>query len=88
MCNRYIGHYSSLLAVTYKVGRKNLLWKLESHYIPENFLRYGSKISSDLIDLKHFLNCKQKVEDHDNSIIPKNPYSLAAQRILMQINCS
>lgn len=88
LCNRYIGHYSSLLAVTDKVGRKNLLWKLEGHYIPENFLRYGSKVSSDLIDLKFFLNCEQKVESCDDSIFPKNPYVLAAQRILMQINRS
>ena len=82
ICNRYIGHYSSLLVVTKALGRKNLLWELDGHYIPNNFLPYGDQVTNNWQELREFLSITQELDIVINGNMDTNPYGEAADIIL------
>lgn len=54
-CHTYIGHYSSLVELSYQLGRNVILWNLKDHDIPENFRQYASIISNDWKEVLSFL---------------------------------
>lgn len=59
-CHTYIGHYSSLLELSYQLGRNVVLWQLKDHDIPENFRRYASIISNEWEEVLSFLRNVKK----------------------------
>lgn len=59
-CHTYIGHYSSLIELSYQLGRNVILWKLKDHDIPENFKQYASIISNDWEEILSFLRKAKK----------------------------
>lgn len=66
ICERYIGHYSSLLAVAKQVSDNVLIWEFPNHHLPPYFLRFGSIVTDKVEDLQNFLQgdkCKYKLQD-------------------------
>lgn len=59
-CHTYIGHYSSLLEVSYQLGRNIVLWNLKDHNIPENFKLYASICSNDWKEVLSFIEKANK----------------------------
>lgn len=70
-CDKYIGHYSSMLALSLKITSKVFLWKFDNHntypsYLTENSLYY----SNDPDVLKNFINNNNK--NNINESLNKN----------------
>ena len=59
-CHTYIGHYSSLIELSYQLGRNVVLWKLEDHDIPNNFIQYASILSNDWKEVLEFIRRANK----------------------------
>ena len=67
-CNKYIGHYSSMLALSMKITKNIFLWKFENHndypfYFSENCMIQSNNIK----DLLFFINQKE-IAENDNKI--------------------
>ena len=66
ICDRYIGHYSSLLAVAKQVSDHILIWEFPNHHLPPYFLRFGSLVTNRKEDLQDFIrgnNYKRNLPD-------------------------
>jgi len=65
-CKIYMGHYSSLLELGHKLQRSVILWDLEKHEIPNNFLKYATLVSCNWHEVKTYIekifNNPSKVE--------------------------
>jgi hypothetical protein len=59
-CDTYLGHYSSLLEISYQLGRNVILWELQDHEIPENYKNYADLTTSDWSELKKYLERKKR----------------------------
>ena len=59
-CHTYIGHYSSLIELSYQLGRNVVLWNLKGHDIPENFKPYASILSNDWKEILSFIGKAKK----------------------------
>ena len=82
ICTHYIGHYSSLLLVAKKVSSNVLIWRLNNHYIPQNFHQYASVITSSVDVLKDFISMKNKTVVDSSVFKFENPYKLIANTLL------
>ena len=71
ICKKYIGHYSSLLAVAKQVSDDILIWDFTNHHLPPFFLRFGSIITDKKEDLFAFINGNEGYKNnlHDENII-------------------
>jgi len=58
VCNRYIGHYTSLLSTVKKITNNILIWKLYDHHIPEYFYQFASIVTDSEKELTVFANNK------------------------------
>lgn len=56
ICKKYIGHYSSLLAVAKQVSEDVLIWNFPNHHLPPYFLRFGSILTGKKEELYDFIN--------------------------------
>ena len=53
-CERYIGHYSTVIALVSRVSRNVLLWEFDDHPIPRYFSDYCQIVTKKAADLKLF----------------------------------
>jgi hypothetical protein len=74
ICDFYIGHYTSLLAVSEQVSKNILIWELKGHYTPEYFKEFGSVITDNPLDITKFINYKYKSENSKSTEIISNEY--------------
>lgn len=56
ICKKYIGHYSSLLAVAKQVSDDVLIWNFPDHHLPPYFLRFGSILTGEQKELETFIH--------------------------------
>lgn len=56
ICKKYIGHYSSLLAVAKQITDDVLLWNFPEHHLPPYFLRFGSILTGDQKEMETFIH--------------------------------
>mgnify|MGYP000636145329 CR=1 FL=1 len=92
-CKTYLGHYSSLLEISYQLGRKVILWDLEGHPIPDNYLKYADFVANDFNELNSFIEIKLK---RNTGIIKKKmseflkndktPFRIIADKIIMDVS--
>ena len=61
-CTTFLGHYSSLIEVSYQLGRNNILWDLKNHTIPLSYIEYSDYITNDFSDLKRYLKDNIRTE--------------------------
>ena len=67
-CNKYIGHYSSMLALSMKITKNVFLWKFENHNeYPFYFSKNCMIQSNNSKDLLFFIN-KKEIAENDNKI--------------------
>lgn len=86
-CSTYIGHYSSLIKVPFLLGRKVILWELDGHSIPKEFLEFSSIKINDWKFFKGYVNkinssefkIHSEMNNHLNNI--NNPISIISNFI-------
>lgn len=61
-CEKYVGHYSTLLARSLFVTGNVFLWEFDGHPIPEYFEQSASDIASSSDRLLQFLRCKERIQ--------------------------
>ncbi len=54
-CEKYIGHYSTLLSLPLNITSNVMLWEFEGHEIPEYFKDATSFVTNDKEELKDFI---------------------------------
>lgn len=68
-CAKYIGHYSSMLAIAMYLTNEVFLWKFENHNEYPFYLVYNAKILTNSIDeMKNFIQNKIEITDTNNDI--------------------
>ena len=67
ICNYYIGHYTSLLAVSYIITENIMIWKLNDHHMPQYFNQFASCITDKPEDLTSFVKGEIIVNKENNS---------------------
>ena len=56
ICTKYIGHYSSLLAVAKQVSDDVLIWEFPEHHLPPYFLSFGSILTGLQEEMELFIH--------------------------------
>lgn len=56
ICKYYIGHYTSLLAVSKQITQNILIWSLKDHHMPQYFNQYASMITDQSTDIEKFID--------------------------------
>ena len=68
-CTKYLGHYSSLLAMAAYLTNDILLWEFDSHNTyPDYIVQYSKGLTSDSSELKSFINSKNTPYTKNNYI--------------------
>lgn len=92
-CKTYLGHYSSLLEISYQLGRKVILWNLDRHSIPENYLKYADFVTNDFNELNSYIGIKltrntriirKKMSEFLKN--DKTPFKIIADKIILDVS--
>lgn len=75
-CTKYLGHYSSMLALAYQCSPFIFLWDFVDHRIPQYFKQFGYYIDNRKIELIKFFK-----EDFSNRKCPQNYHQMADNEI-------
>lgn len=67
VCKYYIGHYTSLLAVSAEVTNNILVWKLKNHHIPKYFQEFGSIVTDEPADIVKFISDEVQTSNNRRS---------------------
>ena len=88
-CKYYFGHYSSLLAVANKVSSNVIIWELNGHKTPKEYIKYANLITSNWEEVKnYFSENTENIIDKDfiTDLKSFNPFEKISDTIIKKHN--
>lgn len=89
VCEYYIAHYTGMLAVAKQCTDNILIWNLKAHHMPKYFNQFASVITSNITELKDFIEGKTKrdhitshVELSNEGLMNSNPIKVIADNLV------